>query len=138
MTRKCWKKVAALTWAFLECMFFSSVASGWTWLAVVLRSDVYFPEHCNLTRLNITPTLASGPSSRNGHEMLKMQNGPKQATQAKSKPCRPRRSIDVAKTGSDTPFLHSVTSHASGASVVRKIFVEGDWSSRNMAKTQQR
>ncbi|CAL1543572.1 unnamed protein product [Lymnaea stagnalis] len=64
MTRKCSKKVTALIWALLECMFFSSVVLGWTWLSIVFRTDGYFPEYCNITQMNfshlpITVGLAS-------------------------------------------------------------------------------
>ncbi|KAK6967515.1 solute carrier family 43 member 3, partial [Biomphalaria glabrata] len=52
MTRKCSKKAIALTWALLECMFFSSVVLGWTWMSIVFRSDGYFPEYCNRTLEN--------------------------------------------------------------------------------------
>ncbi|XP_059144273.1 equilibrative nucleobase transporter 1-like [Physella acuta] len=95
MTRKCSKRLAALVWALLECMFFSSVVLGWTWLSIVLQKDGYFPEYCNATVTNVTSLPVS-------------------TTVKPKSPCvsrRPRtpnvsRKLDVSTTtrASDLPF----------------------------------
>ncbi|CAG5120757.1 unnamed protein product, partial [Candidula unifasciata] len=155
MTQKCWKKVAALSWAFLECMFFSSVVLGWTWLAIILRSDGYFPKYCNLT-VNFTPRarIYGNDASMNG--VYKLDSDIPLPVPKKTKNCRPRRRNDRStqireastmyavspwESGSATggmPLKYGASPHWNGSSLVRNVFVEADWVYRAGKQTPQR
>ncbi|XP_025088945.1 solute carrier family 43 member 3-like isoform X2 [Pomacea canaliculata] len=59
----CHKKTAALLWTLLECVFFSGVVLGWSWLALVFQADGYFLGHCFDNATNITNAAVSGDST---------------------------------------------------------------------------
>ena len=89
MPKKCSKRLSALTWALFECMFFSSIVVGWTWLTIVFRTDGYFTDTCNVTFVNVTP---SGRHSASGAERNLAGSRPgEERGKARKRPCRSRR-----------------------------------------------
>lgn len=46
---ECNKRHVSLVWALLECVFFTGLVFGWTWLSASLRRDGYFLDYCNVT-----------------------------------------------------------------------------------------
>ncbi|KAL8575811.1 hypothetical protein ACOMHN_014816 [Nucella lapillus] len=59
--RVCDKKCASLLWTLLECIFFSGVVLGWSWLALIFRADHYFLSGCNVTLPDLTSASALPP-----------------------------------------------------------------------------
>lgn len=53
--RLCDKNSASLLWTLLECVFFSGVVLGWSWLALIFRADHYLLAGCNVTFHDVTP-----------------------------------------------------------------------------------
>ncbi|GFO08638.1 solute carrier family 43 member 3 [Plakobranchus ocellatus] len=138
MPHKCSKRLSALTWALFECMFFSSVVLGWTWLSIVFRSDGYFTESCNVTLLNVT-SLGADALTRVDQRLtgLRAEGGYKRDS-VMTKPCRPRREVaPYSETGRETSLRKNPTEEESGFPG-RRLSVRGttDSSVRNLTSTQ--
>ena len=85
MPQKCSKRLSGLTWALFECMFFSSVVLGWTWLSIVFRHDGYFTETCNVTFANVTPPRGNQAKGDQPAQQTVFR------TETRKRPCRTRR-----------------------------------------------
>ncbi|GFS13455.1 solute carrier family 43 member 3 [Elysia marginata] len=107
MSQKCSKRLSGFTWALFECMFFSSVVLGWTWLSIVFRSDGYFTETCNVTFVNVTPP---GGGSFVGVDQHLSSSGPgvepSRRTRTRKRPCRTKR--EPAPLRSSAPHKDSL------------------------------
>ena len=59
MTTYCNKRNISLIWVVLECLFFTGIVFGWSWLTVALKKDRYFLDLCNVTFPNHEINLGS-------------------------------------------------------------------------------
>ncbi|OWF36376.1 hypothetical protein KP79_PYT16165 [Mizuhopecten yessoensis] len=87
------KRHLTLIWAIMECLFFTGIVFGWSWLSVTLRRDRYFLDLCNITLEDEVPEII--PNTVLNTDMLTELDTPVIRTNInKNKPrrkCRPRK-----------------------------------------------
>ena len=108
----CDKKIASLLWTLLECVFFSGVVLGWSWLALVFRADRYLLSGCNLTLPNPPPLSTPLPSS--GSPKAPPHRPPPPRGRWIKRPCRP-------KTTTPLPGSHVIDDGAGGVRIARDV-----------------
>lgn len=63
---RCAKRQVTLVWAVLECLFFTGIVCGWTWMAQILKYDGYFLDKCNITDISFMHTYTVGELTDTG------------------------------------------------------------------------
>ena len=109
--RLCDKKGASLLWTLLECVFFSGVVLGWSWLALIFRADHYLLTGCNVTLHDDPPlpppplTPATAPIQQPAMVRRPCKQKPSFTPEDQSREDRPRPVRDTSATGNDSVTL---------------------------------
>ncbi|KAJ8312384.1 hypothetical protein KUTeg_009757 [Tegillarca granosa] len=103
---ECNKRHVSLVWALLECVFFTGLVFGWTWLSASLRRDGYFLDYCNVTfDINFDLTLDEGtlipkpesPKELNPDLITNVENSRLQSNKQRKKKCRKKKISTTTK-----------------------------------------
>ncbi|KAK7088690.1 hypothetical protein V1264_022582 [Littorina saxatilis] len=113
--RVCSKKGTSLLWTLLECVFFSGIVLGWSWLSLIFRADHFLLQGCNVTDLTLDPFKASRVPSTT-------PSPPPPLYKLMKRPCRKKgvdrsRDENVVRVARHTPilgFLHQGSVHSVG------------------------